>query len=173
MRSLGRALVVGWVALLSGMVGGCSSAAHSTAGRRSEPDSPVYLAQATCWNSVSCCVQRHPLTAVESCGADPLEAARILAALEALSGDAQTATAATAMQQGDKAAAEADIAEVEKTEDWSNIADLPEWKQTCIKSYFACKHLGWTGECDDCLRYCEGQQEWPSTRCGPRKKKRK
>jgi hypothetical protein len=71
-----------------------------------------------------------------------------------------------------KEAAETDVAEVEQTEDWSSIAELPEWKQLCIKSYYACKDRGWTGKCDDCLRYCEGQQEWPTSRCGPRKKRK-
>jgi hypothetical protein len=69
-----------------------------------------------------------------------------------------------------KEATEADVAKAEQAEDWTSIADLPEWKQLCIKSYYACKDRGWTGKCDDCLRYCEGQQEWPTSRCGPRKK---
>jgi hypothetical protein len=27
----------------------------------------------------------------------------------------------------------------------------------------------WTGNCHDCLRRCEGQHEWPSDMCKPRK----
>lgn len=121
---------------------------------------------------MSCCIQRHPLTPVESCGADPLEAARILDTLKQLSGDAQTATGTLATQSGDKASTEADVAEAEKAEDWSSIADLPEWKQQCIKFYNVCKDKGWTGRCDDCLRRCEGQREWPSSMCRPRSRDR-
>lgn len=153
---------------------GCSSGAHSTARRSPEPspqtftisppvpDPPIYLAQVTCWNTVSCCVQSNPLTAVERCGADPAEIASILKTFEMLY--------ATAHPEA-KEVEEADVAEVEQAEDWSSIAELPEWKQLCIKSYYACKDRGWTGKCDDCLRYCEGQQEWPTSRCGPRKKR--
>lgn len=164
-----------WATLLSvELVGGCSSGAHSTASRPpdpsplaakvppTDPNPAIYLAQATCWDTVSCCVERHPLTAVESCGADPVRVATILKTLEVLY---------AAAHPGDKAAAATDVADVEQTEDWSSVADLPEWKQLCIKSYYACKDKGWTGSCYDCLRYCEGQQEWPTSRCGPRKRK--
>jgi hypothetical protein len=90
----------------------------------------IYLAQVTCWDTVSCCVQRNPLTAVQSCGADPDKVASILKTFEMLY--------ATAHPEAKKAA-EADVAEVEQAEDWTSIADLPEWKQRCIKSYYACK----------------------------------
>jgi hypothetical protein len=33
---------------------------------------------------MSCCIQNHPLTPVQSCGANPLEAAKILKTLEVL-----------------------------------------------------------------------------------------
>ncbi len=121
---------------------------------------PTHLAQVTCWDTVSCCVQRNPLTAVQNCGADPARVASILKTFESLYATANP---------GAKAAAEADVAEAEQAEDWSSIADLPEWKQRCIKFYNACKDHGWTGKCDDCLRYCEGQQEWPLRTCRPRK----
>lgn len=148
------------VVLLTGLMGGCSSGAHATASRPPESSPPVYLAQATCWDTVSCCVQRNPLTAVQSCGADPARVTNILKTFESLY---------ASEHPGEKAAAETDIAEVEQEEDWSSIAELPEWKQRCIKFYYTCKDKGWTGKCDDCLRYCEGQQDWPLRTCRPPK----
>jgi hypothetical protein len=129
------------------------------------PNPPTAVAQAagTCWNSMSCCIQNHPFTFVENCGADPLEAAKILKTLEVLY---------TTAHPEAKEAAEADVAEVEQAEDWTSIADLPEWKQRCIKSYYACKDKGWAGKCDDCLRRCEGQREWPTSMCRPRPRAR-
>ncbi len=53
-------------------------------------------------------------------------------------------------------------------DEFANNKDLPEWKQRCIKAYVSCQNGGWTGKCDDCLRYCEGQQEWPIRKCRPR-----
>lgn len=150
---------------------GCSSGAHSTVRRPPEPspsdfptsplesNPPIYLAQVTCWDSVSCCVQRNPLTAVQSCGADPARVASILKTFETF-----YATAHPEMKE----AADKDVAEVTQAEDWTSIADLPEWKQRCIKSYYACQDKGWTGKCDDCLRRCEGQREWPTSMCRPR-----
>lgn len=32
------------------------------------------------------------------------------------------------------------------------------------------KNEGWMGSCYDCLRYCEGQQDWPFNKCRKRKK---
>jgi hypothetical protein len=172
---------------LMGLMGGCSSGAHFTASRPPapspsttvsrppapgppaftlsppEPNPPIYLAQVTCWDTISCCVQRNPLTAVQSCGADPVKVASILKTFESLYATAHPGT---------KEAAEADVAGVEQTEDWASIADLPEWKQRCNKFWYACKENGWTGSCTDCLRYCEGQHEWPTSRCGPRMKKK-
>ncbi|HYH95446.1 hypothetical protein [Hyalangium sp.] len=105
---------------------------------------------------MSCCIQNHPLTFVENCGADPFEAARILSALEKLGGDAQTATMAT---QHEAEAAEGDVA---KEDDFANNAHLPEWKQECIRTYVACQtEPDWRGSCYACLRRCEGQQQWP------------
>ncbi len=126
-----------------------------------EPNTPRYIAQVACWDTVSCCVQRNPLTAVQSCGADPAKVASILKTFESLY---------AATHPGAKAAQETDVAEAGQKEDWTSIAELPAWKQLCIKTYYACKDRGWTGKCDDCLRYCEGQQEWPTSMCRPRKK---
>lgn len=140
---------------------GCSSGAHSATSHPATTRPPIYLAQATCWDTVSCCVERNPLTAVESCGADPVQVASTLKALAVLNEAAE--------QSGAKAAADVDVASEEQTEDWSSIAGLPAWKQRCIKYYNACQDRGWKGSCHDCLRYCEGQQEWPFRMCMPRK----
>lgn len=143
-------------------MGSGASGMDTPTSRPPEAREPPHIAQASCWDTESCCILRNPLTASESCGADPARVASILKALELLHAAAHPET---------QEAAKSDVAEVEQAEDWSSIAELPAWKQLCIKSYNACKNRGWTGKCDDCLRYCEGQHEWPMTRCGPRKKK--
>jgi hypothetical protein len=127
--------------------------------RHSGEKSPIYLAPLTCWDTESCCIERNPLTAVERCGADPERITRILKRLTELY---------AAAHPGEKEAADADAAEVEQAEDWSSLADLPEWKQRCIKLWNTCKTKDWTGSCTGCLRYCEGQREWPRHMCGPR-----
>lgn len=42
---------------------------------------------------------------------------------------------------------------------------IPEWKRRCIDLYVRCQDEGWTGNCYDCFRYCEGQQQWPDDKC--------
>lgn len=179
MKPPNRALVLWLPVMLTALMGGCSTGARVTTVRAlaplpvadpnllptTDPNPPTSVAQAAgaCWNSMSCCIQNHPLTPVQSCGADPLEAAEILKTLESLY--------ATAHPDA-KEAAEADVAQVEQEEDWTSIAKLPEWKQRCIKSYYACMDKGWTGKCDDCLRRCEGQREWPTSMCRPRPRAR-
>jgi hypothetical protein len=166
MKLANSALVLWLSALLGGLAGGCSSEAHSAAlvptstSHPPGPSSTIHLAQATCWDTVSCCVQRNPLNAVERCGADPAQVASILKTLGMLN---------EAAESGPKASAEADVDAVEQAEDWSSIKELPEWKQRCIKYYNACQNQGWTGSCYGCMRYCEGQQEWPFHTCKPRK----
>jgi hypothetical protein len=32
---------------------------------------------------------------------------------------------------------------------------------------------GWTGNCYECLRFCEGQRAWPIATCGPSKSTKK
>jgi hypothetical protein len=95
MKTWSSVVGLGLVMVLSGPLGGCSSGAHATATTRHSPEqaAPSYWAQtAACWNTVSCCVQRNPLTPVSSCGADPIEAAQILKTLGALNEAAQAAT---------------------------------------------------------------------------------
>jgi hypothetical protein len=57
-------------------------------------------------------------------------------------------------------------------DEFAHNAHLPEWKQRCIRSYVDCQNEEWTGSCYDCLRYCEGQQEWPFNQCRKCKKVR-
>jgi hypothetical protein len=57
--------------------------------------------------------------------------------------------------------------------DDSHNADLPEWKRECIRFYGDCKDAKFTGPCYECLRRCEGQQEWPLDMCAPSRNKRK
>ena len=93
---------------------------------------------------MSCCIQNHPLTPVQSCGADPLEAAEILEAL------GQFAAAARVLEAAGR---------------------LPKWKKECIDKYVMCQLEGWVGNCYDCIRRCEGQHQWPDDMCyDPRKR---
>ncbi|ATB50984.1 hypothetical protein MYMAC_006641 [Corallococcus macrosporus DSM 14697] len=57
-------------------------------------------------------------------------------------------------------------------QDDSHNADLPEWRRRCIRNYGDCKEGLFAGPCYDCLRMCEGQQDWPIEVCGPKRKKR-
>ena len=146
--------------MLTALMGGCSTGSHTTAVRAlaplsvtdpnsratTAPNPPTAVAQTagSCWNSVSCCVQNHPLTPVQSCGADPLEAAEILDALEQFAAAAQVLEAA---------------------------GRLPKWKKECIDKYVKCQLEGWVGNCYDCIRRCEGQRKWPKDMCyDPRKR---
>lgn len=53
-------------------------------------------------------------------------------------------------------------------------SDRPEsWpqdpKNQCIRLYAICKDFGWKGSCDNCLRRCIAEQEWPFHLCdGPK-----
>ena len=95
---------------------------------------------------MTCCVQRNP-GAPEACGLSVSEAASLMVGAKAASDAAQGW-------------------------DDSHNAALPEWKRRCIQAYGDCQEFGWTGSCYDCLRYCEGQQEWPSDKCYRRKGKK-
>jgi hypothetical protein len=44
---------------------------------------------------------------------------------------------------------------------YAATAEVEPWKQVCIDAYVQCIQQKWTGRCYDCLRYCEGQREWP------------
>jgi hypothetical protein len=131
-----------FVVAVAALALGCSSSAHSTASR------PISYAQATCMDTETCCLQRHPGNP-EACGLSAAEAAVLMA--------------------GAKAATES------VSEEWddSHNAHLPEWKRRCIRSYGDCRDGLFNGPCYDCLRRCEGQQEWPLDMCEPRKPRRR
>jgi len=54
---------------------------------------------------------------------------------------------------------------------YKEATEIPRWKQVCIDAYVQCIEQKWTGRCYDCLRYCEGQREWPLDQCAPRRKR--
>jgi hypothetical protein len=159
MKPPNRAVALWLPVMLTALMGGCSTGARVTTVRAlaplpgadpnmlamTGPNPPTAVAQAagTCWNSMSCCIQNHPFTFVQNCGADPFEAAKILEAL------GQMEAAARALEAAGR---------------------LPKWKKKCMENYNKCINKGWVGtwNCVDCLRYCEGQQgEWPKDRCFP------
>lgn len=90
--------------------------------------------------TADCCIKNYPLSPVESCAASEEHALLILNGIR------------MAIDEGD----------------FANNAELPEWKQQCIKSWVRCKQEGWMGPCYACLRRCEGQREWPEELCHPR-----
>ena len=73
-----RILVLCVLAALASVTAGCSVGAHSAASSPAAASSPVYLAQVTCWNTMSCCIQRWPLSAAQNCGASAAEIAEVL-----------------------------------------------------------------------------------------------
>ena len=92
---------------------------------------------------MTCCIKKHPHDPVGACGATASESEQVLKAVRA------------------------DVYEDE--DDFANNASLPEWKQKCIRYYNDCINRRWTGKCDDCFRYCEGQQgKWPLHWCDKR-----
>lgn len=91
-----------------------------------------------------CCIKKFPMSPVESCAAAPQEVLETLNGLK------------MAMDAGE----------------FANNAALPEWRQECIRSFVNCKNEGWVGPCYDCLRFCEGQREWPADKCFRRKRTR-
>lgn len=94
-----------------------------------------------CLDSETCCLQAHPGNPA-ACGLTSAEAASILAA-----GAATTATLATSDAEDD---------------------DSDEgWRQHCVETYVLCKSQKprWVGRCYDCLRFCEGQRQWPFGKC--------
>jgi hypothetical protein len=89
-------------------------------------------------STVACCIKKHPQDPVGACGATQSEVSQVLRAVRA------------------------------DEDEYANNKSLPEWKQDCIRDYNDCVNDGWTGKCDDCLRRCEGQHEWPNDMCKPR-----
>jgi hypothetical protein len=93
-------------------------------------------------SSMTCCIKKYPYDPVGACGASPSEVEQVLKTVRADEDD--------------------------DADDFANNAALPGWKQKCIRSYVKCKNGGWTGNCHDCMRYCEGQHQWPSGECHER-----
>lgn len=101
---------------------------------------------------------------MESCGATLEEMAEVLNGARVLN-EAAEATEDAASPGG---------AAQDKEDDFANNSHLPAWKQRCIKNHYACKQEpDWTGPCYDCLRRCEGQQEWPLSMCSPTRSRKK
>jgi hypothetical protein len=50
---------------------------------------------------------------------------------------------------------------------YAATVETDPWKQQCIDTYVQCIEQKWTGRCYDCLRYCEGQRDWPLEMCAP------
>jgi hypothetical protein len=98
---------------------------------------------------MTCCIKKYPYDPVGACGATAWDIEQAMQSVKAV----------------DEATPEAE----DGVDEFANNKDLPEWKQRCIKAYVSCKNFGWTGQCDDCLRYCEGQHEWPLRKCRPRR----
>ncbi|MFY1829112.1 hypothetical protein ACN47A_24550 [Myxococcus fulvus] len=98
-------------------------------------------AQATCTDTVTCCLQRN-VGNPEACGLTAAEAGKHISAAMALD------------------------AAGEKSEE----KDDPDegWKQQCMDLYVLCKDQKkprWTGDCYACFRNCEGQRQWPFSLC--------
>jgi hypothetical protein len=161
--NLRRALVFGLAALLGALASSCASGVRPVVEPPTCPtvNSTTYLAQsvvADCRpgdSSMVCCIKKFPRTPVESCGATAAEAAEVLNGVKVLNEATQPTADGTAQEEGD--------------DEFAHNAHLPEWKQRCIRAYSQCQDDAWTGSCHDCLRRCEGQHEWPTTMCGPRK----
>lgn len=174
MKSTSRALVGLLPVILTGLMGGCSSGAHTTASpppdlshsaaasRLPVSDPPTYLAQVpTCWNTVSCCVQKYPLTPLQNCGVDSVQAAKILKTIDELNEATQTATL-----KG--------VDVPERGEERDDGEERPDWRDFCIEQYNRCIDLSWTGDCSDCVQRCKGQRgKWPSKMCGPPEPRRR
>lgn len=127
-------------ALCGALASGCAAASAASC----RPGDPT----------VACCIKKYPLSPAESCAASPAEILENLMAMEA-------AFQAT-RHPGDEDEDEDDAAE------FANNSHLPPWKQECIKGYVRCRRQKWTGNCYECIRLCEGQQQWPTDKCHPR-----
>ena len=111
--------------MLTVLMGGCSTGARVTTVRAlaplpgadpnmlatttpNPPTTSVAQAAGACLDTVCSCVRDHPLTPVQSCGADPMKAAEILEALGQLEAAARVLEAA---------------------------GRLPKWKKKCMDKY--------------------------------------
>ncbi len=142
----------GLAALLGLFASSCAPRVYSMASQ------PPYLAQAALTKcevgepSMNCCIKKYPLTPAASCGATAADIAAVFHGAKAL----------------DDAAREAeDSAKAKAKED-----DPDEgWREHCGDMYVLCrdqKKPRWVGPCDDCLRNCHGQRQWPFHWCHPK-----
>lgn len=104
-----------------------------------------------------CCIKKYPLHPLESCTASPSQVE------QALRDIASAISVQSAVEDEDGKEAGVDA--------FANNKDLPRWKQRCIQLYVACVDEGWQGSCYDCIRTCEGQQDWPFDKCFRGKRK--
>ncbi len=77
---IGMIRIVGlclWLVFVS-LTAGCAAGAHSTANPPATANPPIYLAQVTCWDTMSCCIQKNPLTPAQSCGASSADVAEVI-----------------------------------------------------------------------------------------------
>lgn len=140
--------------LLGLFASGCASGAYSMASR------PPYLAQASLTKcevgepSMNCCIKKYPLTPAESCGATAADIAEAFRGAKALNDAAKAAESSAKATTGE---------------------DDPDegWREHCQDMYVLCrdqKKPRWEGPCDDCLRNCHGQKQWPFHWCHPKEK---
>ena len=138
--------MLGVVLVLGVLSGACSRGAHAAAAGTLRTSPPVLLAQTTCWNTMSCCIQRNPTTAAESCGATATEILDVLHRASMVSGEAPSS---------------------ETTEAAGEKDSVPAWRRKCMSTYNKCINRRWIGtrSCSDCLHNCIGQREWPKEWC--------
>jgi hypothetical protein len=129
-----------WSLLLVVLSSGCVST-------NSTSQQLVYLAQAAVEcspndSTVSCCIKQHPGDP-ERCG-----------------------VAAPPKPDVDDTVRAAEAASESARE---KEADPEEgYRDHCIDMYVLCQLRKWSRNCHDCLRYCQGQKQWPFDVCGKR-----
>jgi len=79
--------------------------------------SPIYVAQVTCWDTMSCCIQKDPLTAALRCGASQAESAEALNGAKVLYDATQPGNATLKEEAHAQEGAQADAA--------SEVSDEP------------------------------------------------
>jgi hypothetical protein len=127
------------VVLIGGLVSGCAAAIACRPGD----------------STVDCCIKKYPLSPLENCTASRSDVLRVLREI------AEVSDVVANINE------DFNPDDYVDSDEFANNKDLPEWKQRCIKFYVACTERRWTGNCYDCIRYCEGQRKWPKDRCHP------
>ncbi len=78
MKDVSRTFVLCLSVALAGLTAGCSVGAHSTVSHSTDSTQPIYLAQAHCWDTESCCILRDPVTAPNRCAVRPERIAEVI-----------------------------------------------------------------------------------------------